>query len=50
MTGGPLKAPRSPGINDKNNLYIYITFERRNFNVYLGIFVIVSDPTEIGIV
>jgi len=28
----------------------FLTFERRNFNVYLGIFVIVSDPTEIGIV
>jgi hypothetical protein len=23
----------------------YQTFERRHFNVYLGIFVIVSDPT-----
>ena len=28
-------------------IYIYQTFERRNFNVYLGIFVIVSDPTEL---
>jgi hypothetical protein len=26
---------------------MYQTFERRNFNVYLGIFVIASDPTEI---
>ena len=29
-------------------IYIYQTFERRNFNVYLGIFVIVSDPTDIS--
>ena len=26
---------------------MYQTFERRNFNVYLGIFVIVSDPIKI---
>jgi hypothetical protein len=36
--------------NKKNNLYISSDFWKTKFNVYVGIFVIVSDPTEIGIV
>jgi hypothetical protein len=48
---GTYEIPTNFGVcnksEDENN---FMKNERRNFNVYLGIFVIVSDSTEIGIV